>query len=119
MQTSNFFIKGFDPNAVSISRIMPTWYKGKYYEPLAPPIELVQSLMSGAINEIFFSKVYKERILNTMSPNDIIADLGMNAILLGNAKPGKFCHRLLVAEWLEATLGFEVCECKESTWLWP
>ena len=119
MRTSNFFIKGLDPNAVSISRITPPWFKGMRYEPLAPPIILVRCYMSGAINEAYFSLVYQERVLNTLDPFELIKDVGMNAILLGNAPPGKFCHRRLVAKWLEETLGIKVPECMESTWLWP
>lgn len=119
MQTSNFFIKGYDPNAVSISRIAPSWYKGRCYEPLAPSIGLVQGYMSGAIDELHFTQAYKERVLDTLNPFEVIKDLGMSAILLGYAKPGRFCHRLLVAEWLEETLGIKVQECRESTWLWP
>ena len=119
MQTSNFFIKGSDPNAVSISRISPSWYKGIFYEPLAPPIILFQGYMSGAVDEKHFTEAYKERVLGILNPFEVIRDLGMSAILLGNAQPGRFCHRLLVAKWLEETLGIEVHECKESIWLWP
>ena len=93
MRTSNFFIKGLDPNAVSISTITPPWFKGMCYEPLAPPINLVQGYMSGAISETYFSQAYQKRVLDTLDPFELIKDLGMNAILLGNAPPGKFCLR--------------------------
>ncbi len=119
MRTSNFFNKGRDPNAVSISRITPPWFKGMRYEPLAPPLVLVQCYMSGAINETYFSQAYKKRVLQTLNPVELVKDVGMDAILLGIAPPGKFCHRRLVANWLEETLGIKVPECRESTWLWP
>jgi hypothetical protein len=75
--------------------------------------------MSGVTDELRFAHEYQEFVLDTLDPFEVIRDLGMNAILLGNAPPGKFCHRRLVAEWLEETLGINVPECRESTWLWP
>ena len=119
MRTSSFFIKGSDPNAVSISRIVPPWYNGRRYEPLAPHMNLVARYINDVIDKLQFAKEYREQVLNTLDPFQVIVDLGMDAILLDNAPPGKFCHRQLVAEWLEETLGIKVPECKESTWLWP
>ncbi len=119
MQTCSFFIKGSDPNAVSISRIVPSWYNGKHYEPLAPHMKLVNRYLNGVIDRMQFAKEYQERILNTLDPFQVIVDLGTNSILLDNAPPGRSCHRRLVAEWLEDALGIKVPECKESMPLRP
>jgi hypothetical protein len=119
MRTSSFFKKGSDPNAVSISRIVPSWYNGRRYEPLAPHINLVNSYINGVIDKLRFADEYRNRVLNTLDPFQVIVDLGMDAILLDSAPLGMFCHRRLVAEWLEESLGINVPECKESTWLWP
>jgi len=114
MQTSHFLEKGFDPNGVSISRRPPWWFRGVCYLPLAPPEDLIERYESNLIDESRFAQEYAERILNTLDPFQVVKDLGMNAILLGNATPEEFCHRRLVANWLENTLGIKVQEYSES-----
>ena len=115
MQTSHFFAKGFDSNAVSISRKPPWWFRGVCYLPLAPPEDLIERYKSDLIDESIFAQEYVERVLNTLDPFQIIKDLGMSAILLGDTPPGKFCHRRLVAIWLEDKLGIRVQEYSEKT----
>jgi hypothetical protein len=82
-------------------------------------MNLVDRYINDVIDKLQFAREYRERVLNTLDPFQVIVDLGMDAILLDNAPPGKLCHRQLVAEWLEEALGIKVPECKESTWLWP
>ena len=48
--------------------------------------------------------------MDKLDPAQVAADLGPNAILLCWEPPGKFCHRRLVAEWLEEHLGVEILE---------
>ncbi len=110
MQTSHFLEKGYDLNAVSISRNPPWWFGGICYLPLVPPEDLVERYKSNLIDESIFAQEYMERVLNTLDPFQIIKDLGMSAILLGDTPPRKFCHRRLVAIWLEDTLGIKVIE---------
>lgn len=35
-----------------------------------------------------------------LNPNDILKELGEDAVLLCYEKPGDFCHRHLVSQWL-------------------
>ncbi len=114
MQTSYFLAKGTDSNAVSIARKAPWWFSGVCYMPLVPPEDLIERYNSGLIDELRYAQEYTERVLNTLDPFQVIKDLGLNAILLGDVPPGKFCHRRLVANWFEDTLGIKVQEYMES-----
>ena len=82
--------------------------------PLAPPEDLIERYKSKLIDETRFAQEYTERVLNTLDPFQVVKDLGMNAILLGEEPPGKFCHRQLVAGWLEDTLGIKVQEYSDK-----
>ncbi|MCJ7444692.1 MAG: hypothetical protein MUO26_09225 [Methanotrichaceae archaeon] len=114
MQTSYFFANGNDLNAVSITRKAPWWYRGVCYMPLAPPEDLIERYSCGLIDESCYAQEYAERVLNTLDPFQVVKDLGLDAILLGDAPPGKFCHRRLVANWFEDTLGIKVQEYIEK-----
>jgi len=58
-------------------------------------------------------RVEYQKILDNLDPQKIFADLEEGAILLCWEAPGKFCHRRLVAEWLEEHLGRPVPELQE------
>lgn len=112
MFTSNYRIAGKEPNAIGISQGVPKGWKGKRYLALAPPWELVKDTSPG------FTERYYERVLKRLDPqqvkDEIEAMAGPEAILLCWEAPGKFCHRMVVAEWLRHELGIEVKE-----WIGP
>ena len=92
-------------NAVAISRGVPQWYRGRAYKALAPPWDLLR-----IEDEEEYTRRYKREVLSRLDPQKVLEDLGDDAILLCWEKPGEFCHRRLVAEWLEEALGIEVPE---------
>ena len=53
---------------------------------------------------------YYDEILNMLNPRKVFDEIGENSILLCYEKSGKFCHRRLVADWIEKELGIEVPE---------
>jgi len=110
MQTSNFSRSGSHPRAVAISRTQPRGWTGRAYEPLAPSWRLVQAAKSGAIDEDEYSRRYRAEVLSKLDPTRVYADLGEDAVLLCWERSGAFCHRRLVAEWLEEKLGILVPE---------
>jgi hypothetical protein len=114
MKTSCFLLKGNDPNAISISRKRPSWYQGKHYEPLAPPLDLVERYVCGLIDASQYEKEYKDRILSNLDPFQVFVDLGQDAILLCNAPPGKFCHRKVGASWLGSALNIQILELSDN-----
>jgi len=110
MQTSNFSRSGTHPRAVAISRTQPKGWTGRVYEPLAPSWRLLAEALSGEIDEAEYSRRYRAEVLSKLDPARVYADLGEDAVLLCWEKPGAFCHRRLVAEWFEETLGVSVPE---------
>ena len=105
MQTSNFARNSKDQNAVAISQGVPRWYKGRRYMPLAPSRELIK-----IEDEQLFRLLYNQQVLSKLDPQQVFADLGSDAIILCWESPGKFCHRRVVAEWLEKVLDIKIDE---------
>jgi hypothetical protein len=88
---------------VSIALWAPRWYRGRRYPALAPRREMLK------MDEASYRVEY-QKILDSLDPRKVFEDLGEDAILLCWERPGKFCHRRLVAEWLEQNLGVTVPE---------
>lgn len=57
----------------------------------------------------YIDKFYN-KVLKSLNPKEIYNSLGENAVLLCFEKPTDFCHRFLVAGWLEINLGIEIVE---------
>jgi len=106
METSNFARCASKKNAVSIARGNPKWYKGISYPALFPTWEMIK-LKS---NIPLYEKLYKEQILDKLNPKDVYEELGEDSILLCWESPGAFCHRRIVAKWLEESLGVIIPE---------
>jgi uncharacterized protein (DUF488 family) len=108
MFTSYFGYAGSLENTVSIARGNPKAYRGKSYKLVAPTWAMIRNM-----KEAEYRKAYAE-ILSGLSPervyDDIVTLAGREAILLCWEKPGVFCHRRLLAEWLEERLGIEIRE---------
>ena len=59
-----------------------------------------------------FTPLYQEFILSRLDPLQVAQELGQGSILLCWEKPGEFCHRIVVADWL-IEAGIEVKEYEE------
>ncbi|OGO03987.1 MAG: hypothetical protein A2Y91_03395 [Chloroflexi bacterium RBG_13_54_8] len=113
MQTSNFRISGRNPKAVSIARGVPKLWHGKQCLKLAPSWGLISEL-----NEGKYRRRYQEEVLDALNARAIIEELGSDIILLCWEAPGQFCHRRLVAEWIERETGIVVPEVlKQASFL--
>jgi len=66
------------------------------------------------MDEASYREAY-QKILDGLDPQEVFEDLREDAILLCWEAPGKFCHRRLVAEWLEKSLGVKVPELREAS----
>ena len=99
--------KGLIP--VSIARFSPKWfYSLLEYKDLAPKAEMLK------MKEGSYTRKFNE-ILSKIDPNKVVEELksisgGHPVVLLCYEKPGDFCHRHLVAEWLAQNTDFEVKE---------
>lgn len=95
---------------VSIARFNKFW-QGEEFKLLAPPAEIIK-----IEDKELYTKLYYEKVLNKLNPQEIYNKLGDNAVLLcyeswESIKSGKtFCHRRIVAKWLEDNLGIKVDE---------
>lgn len=104
--TSNFKIAGHLPQALAISQGIPRGWQGRRYKPLAPPWSLVKLTDSAQ-----FIRLYKAQVLDRLDAAQVLQELGGdNLILLCWEAPGEFCHRRVVAAWLQKELGLVVEE---------
>jgi len=85
---------------VTITSYCPYWWEGKHYEKLSPPWILVQELKEGLITEEEYEEEYN-KILAELDPKEVAEELGNGAIMICYCGKDKFCHRHLVAKWLQ------------------
>lgn len=109
MKTNCFELQPDDPNTVAISRTIPDYYSGRWEPDLAPSPRLLNFYKRTGNVEMFTFR-YEKEVLNKLNPAEVYARLGSNAILLCWELPGKFCHRRLLAEWLEDYLKIKIPE---------
>ncbi len=99
---------------ISIARFNKFW-TGETYPKLFPPTEIIK-----IENEELYTKLYYEKVLSKLDPKQVYIELGENAVLLcyekwADIKARKtFCHRRIVAKWLEENLGIKVEELQNK-----
>ena len=54
---------------------------------------------------------FYHEVLKNLDPNKVYSDLD-NSVLLCYEQSYEFCHRHIVASWLEKNLGVKVVECE-------
>lgn len=94
---------------VSIAGKCPDWYHGAEYKKLAPKWSFFSKWKNGSHkgDNDYYIKNFYELVLDKLDPEQVIKELegftGVSSdkiILLCYEKPGDFCHRHLVADWL-------------------
>lgn len=113
-------IKDLPENVIPISICgkAPDWYKGLQYKKLAPKYNFFKIWQETHDNNYYIER-YNEEVLSQLVANIVVMELKhlcdksmyskADICLICYEKPGDFCHRHLVADWLEKN-GFE---CKE------
>ena len=91
---------------ISIARFNKFWSEEEY-KKLAPPASIIK-----IEDKELYTKLYYEQVLNNLNPQEVYNELGDNAVLLCYEKT--FCHRHIVAKWLEEKLGVEVKELENE-----
>lgn len=109
MKTSNYWKNGKHPDAVSIAGRAPDWYKGRQYKKLAPKYHFFIKFKQDRDKE-YYTEHYNKEVLGVLDPKEVYEELGEDAILLCWEKSGNFCHRRLIAVWLEKALGITIDE---------
>ena len=103
--------------AISFNRGKSANYEGECYLKLAPKKDFWKIWHSniGKIpeeeNNKYYVKEYYKCVLSKLNPNEVYDEVN-NSILLCYENNEDFCHRHIVAAWLELTLGIEVLEVK-------
>ena len=88
------------------------------YKSLVPNWKLVDNLKKKKISEKQFIDDYKKQLF-CLNANTVYEDLkslvfSFEPIIMTHASKKKFCHRHIVAEWLENELGIVIEEYKEG-----
>ena len=94
---------------ISICGKAPDWYKGLQYKKLAPKYDFFMEWKKTHDND-YYIKCFKEQVTNKLKATDVILDLSSlcysfntgeeDICLICYEKPTDFCHRHLVADWL-------------------
>ena len=103
--------------SISADRGKSAGYEGKYYQPLAPKKEFWRKwkdnrgIVPEEENNRFYIEHYFDEVLKNLDPEKVYNELN-NTILLCYEDNNEFCHRHIVAAWLELLLEIEVNEVK-------
>lgn len=104
----------------SIARWKPKQYKGATIISLAPSLELLQWWRASDKSELAKEKYIKtfNNYLNTKNPEQLVKLLKQKCnnkipVLLCFEKPEEFCHRHLIANWLNKN-GIKCKELEKS-----
>lgn len=101
LYTSYFAIDGQNPNAIAISASQPQFYQGPVYNLLAPPMELVLKVKQGKIDHDQYTEQYFATLRQrNVTPEKVLYDIEDQSIMLCYEKFSDFCHRHLVAQWI-------------------
>lgn len=98
---------------IAISGKIPDFYGEAYWDDFAPRYEDFLAWKSGQISDIQYNKKYREWLdsLNKQEIRDVLDELkDENIIFLCYEKSGDFCHRHILADWLEENVGAVVEE---------
>jgi len=101
--------------AVSIALFASNVSKVKFkYKALAPNWKILDKFEKKVISEQKFILAYKEQ-LNELNPSSVVEHLnlltaGEEPVLMCHCSKTKFCHRHLLADWLETQLGIHIKE---------
>ncbi len=112
MKTSNFRRYTGD-KGVAICIYPPVDWAGLRYPALAPDRQTFYAIKEGAITKEQYEKLYRENVLAKLDPKAIY-EMFKHNVLLCWEEPGKFCHRRIVAAWIQENLGIEVPEWDHS-----
>jgi hypothetical protein len=105
---------------IAICGGIPFYWKGLWYKKLAPRIKFFTEWKQNHDND-FYIEHFNAEVLANHTPDEVVSELfalanGVDKIcLICYEKPGNFCHRHLVADWLNATGKYNVQEWVEPS----
>lgn len=101
-----------NPDSIAISASIPHYYKGKWMPELGPEWKTLDKLANGEYpsNNEYVADYLRDVTNRGLTPEKIWEMLPDGAILLCYEKPEDFCHRRVLAEWLEMHLQVKIPE---------
>lgn len=104
---------------ISICGGVPKWYDGLQYKKVAPKYGFFQEWKKNGDNNYYIEHFNKE-VLDCLNAEQVYKDLerlsdGQDCVLLCYEKASDFCHRHLVADWLNKQLSIDVQEYNFET----
>ena len=106
---------GIEP--IAISGKVPDFYEGFCYPDFAPRYEMFQRWKNKEITNEGYVEEYRA-YLESLDKSEIRFDFkeytveGNDIVLLCYEKSGEFCHRHVLADWLEENFGWKIEEYK-------
>lgn len=100
---------------VAISGKVPDFYTGRCWKDLAPRFGMFQEWKRGEIDDFQYTQLYKEWLngLDAEAFKGCLKELQEeygDIVFLCYEKPGSFCHRHILADWIEEKLSLPVQE---------
>ena len=105
--------------SISICAKAPNWYTGLQYKKLAPKYDFFMKWKQTHDNE-YYIKCFNEQVLSKLDAMRVYQELCLlansdNFALICYEKPSDFCHRHLVANWLNKNnCGFYIKEWRTN-----
>ena len=104
---------GFN-NLVCVAGYAPKFFydisNARFYPDLAPRRTWFWEWKNKHLTNDWYIERYNETVLSKLNPEKVVEDLGDNAVMICYEKPGDFCHRHIIADWLHKNTGIEVKE---------
>ena len=99
---------------ISICGKAPDWYKGIQYKALAPKYWFFKKYKEDGDAE-FYTLAFQKDVCDALNVSTTLLDLQKLAgdkipCLICYEKPGDFCHRHIVAEWIKNNSNIKVEE---------
>ena len=101
LYTSYFAKSSGHPNAVCIAQQVPKWYCGRVNPILAPTWAMINGIKNGTMSEAEYTSRYIAK-LDELGEEYILRGLTDGDVLLCYERPERFCHRHILANWLNS-----------------
>lgn len=99
---------------IAICGKSPDWYDGFEYKKLAPKLKFFQEWKKNRDNQ-YYINCFREQVLEQLNAENVYKELATLAnadacVLVCYEQPDEFCHRHLVATWLNENIDMEYIE---------
>ena len=97
---------------LSIAGRAPSFYKGPQYKSFAPEYKMFMDWKKGKIDNMEYTSIFTKHLdtLDKEAVRRTLNSFDKDVILLCYEKTGDFCHRHIVADWIEKNLNMRVDE---------